>query len=200
MPAHRFVLVPWPARCDDTPLPPLRSGRRVLASGRRTDWETFFAAAAGADWQVRAVCTGADLRKVRRLARGTGAVIQHDITAAAHQAEVNAATVYVIAVPDTGASIGQIRMMNATQGGAPVVASDVVGLREYVDAYSAVLVPPGDAAALRKAVYGLLADPRRQQALRRAARARGETMAEYLNGIRALVATAVEDVAGGHLP
>jgi len=160
----------------------------VVASGRRVDWTAFFAAAAGSDWRIRVVCTGADLPMVRELARqaGVAPVVRSDIPADEHQREVAAATVYVIAVPETGASIGQIRVMNAVEAGVPIVASDVLGLRDYLDDESAKLVPPGDAAALRAAVDGLLADPDRRDALRKAG-GRGDTMTGYLAEIRALV-------------
>lgn len=189
MPADRFALVRWPVGVGKGDLPPCHAGRRVLASGRRVDWRTFFRAAAGADWEVRVVCTAADLPEVRALAREAGVdpVVRNDIPAEEHQAEVAAATVYVIAVPETEASIGQIRVMNAAEAGVPVVASDVLGLRDYVDARTAALVPPGDPDALRKAVDELLADPSRRDELRRAARARDGGMTAYLADIRALV-------------
>ncbi|HWE92042.1 MAG TPA: glycosyltransferase [Pseudonocardiaceae bacterium] len=189
MPAERFALVRWPARLTDDPLPPAHHDRLVVASGRRCDWPTFLAAARGADWQVRAVCTGADLPLVRSLA-GPNVVVRHDIPADEHQAEVAAATVYVLAVPETGASIGQIRVMNAVQAGVPIVASAVTGLADYLDDDSAVLVPPGDPVALRAAIDTLLDDPDRRDKLRRTAHERGDagdTMADYLARIRQLI-------------
>ena len=188
--ADHFVVVQWPALFDDSPAGEMNNTQRVLASGRRTDWQTFFAAAEGTDWEVRAVCTNADLEQACRLA-GPNAVIRHDISADEHQSEVEQATVYVIPVPETGASIGQIRVMNANQAGVPVVVSDVTGLRGYVDASSAVLVPPGDHIALRNAVSELLDDPLRRKELRDAARKRDSTMGDYLDGINALILAAV---------
>jgi glycosyltransferase involved in cell wall biosynthesis len=186
IPADRFALVRWPV--GGGPVGERTEGRRVLASGRRVDWATFFGAAAGADWDVRVVCTGEDRAEVTELARAAGVkpVVRHDIPAEEHAAEVAAATVYVIAVPETGASIGQIRVMNAAEAGVPLVASDVVGLRDYVDGDSAELVPPGDCGALRAAVDGLLADPQRREELRRAAAKRGGSRADYLAEIAAL--------------
>ena len=187
IPAERFALVRWPVGAADD-LPERTEGRRVLASGRRVDWATFFAAASP-DWDLRVVCTGADLPLVRELARRAGVdpVVRTDIPAHEHQAEVAAATVYVIAVPETGASIGQIRVMNAAEAGVPIVASDVLGLRDYLDDDSALLVPAGDPTALRAAVDGLLADPDRRDKLRTAAARRGGTMTGYLAEIRALL-------------
>jgi glycosyltransferase involved in cell wall biosynthesis len=189
--ADHFVVVHWPALFDDSPVHELNDTRRVLASGRRTDWKTFFAAAEGTDWEVRAVCTAADLEHVHRLA-GANAVIRHDISADEHQSEVERATVYVIPVPETGSSIGQIRVMNANQAGVPIVVSDVTGLRGYVDESSAVLVPPGDPDALRIAVDELLDDPFRRKVLRDAARRRDSTMGDYLDQINSLVLATVD--------
>ena len=192
LPIERLEIVHWPSRFDDSPLPSFNDARRVVATGRRTDWKTFFAAADGTDWEVRVVCRGADLAEVRRLAF-PDTVIRHDISLEEHQAEVDAATLYVIPLPETGGSIGQIRVMNATQAGVPIVASDVIGLRGYLDGSCAGLVPAGDAAALRKAVNDLLDDPERREVLRIAARQRGGTMSEYLDRINALIKAALDE-------
>ncbi len=197
LPAARFAFVPWPGRYDDAPVGEPAAGRRVLASGRRTDWSTFFAAARGTDWEVRAVCSADDLAEVTVLTQGTDAVVRHEITADEHQAEVGAATVYVIPLAETGASIGQIRVMNAAQAGVAVVASRVRGLVDYVDDASAALVRPGDAEALRAAVDALLDDPQRRRRLRDAARRRGVTMAEYRHELVALVEVAAVGPAVG---
>ena len=70
-------------------------------------------------------------------------------------------------------SQAQIRLMHACDAGVPVVASDVAGLAGYVvGGETAVLVPPGDPVALRRAVDDLLAAPQRRRALRDAALAR----------------------------
>jgi glycosyltransferase involved in cell wall biosynthesis len=56
--------------------------------------------------------------------------------------------------------------------GRPVVASDTGGVRDWLDdGVSGVLVPPGDADALARALGQLLADPRRQDEMGAAGRA-----------------------------
>ncbi len=192
IPQDRLALVRWPARFDDSPVGALNGGRRVVASGERVDWVTFFGAAEGSDWDVHAICTAANLGTVETLARGTSTVVRHDIPAEDHQAEVDRAAVYVVPIPETGASIGQKRIMNAAQAGAPLVITDVVGSREYVDDSCAVLVPPEDPDALRTAVNMLLDDRNRSELLRNALRSRGRNMAGYLDDIAALVVRAVD--------
>jgi glycosyltransferase involved in cell wall biosynthesis len=57
--------------------------------------------------------------------------------------------------------------------GKAVVASDIGGPREQIeDGVSGILVPPGDSAALARAICRLLADPARRASLGRIAASR----------------------------
>jgi N-acetyl-alpha-D-glucosaminyl L-malate synthase BshA len=56
--------------------------------------------------------------------------------------------------------------------GRASVSTSVGGIPEVADAETAVLVPPGDADAVARAVEGLIADPARRAALGRAAQVR----------------------------
>ena len=62
-------------------------------------------------------------------------------------------------------------LLEAMATGMPIVATDVGAVREYVD-HAAILVEPGDAAALGDAVVRLLRDPDMAAELGRRARAR----------------------------
>jgi len=62
--------------------------------------------------------------------------------------------------------------MEAAAAGRPVVAYDVRGVREVLDASSGLLVPRGNRTALTQLVEGMLADPARRVALGEACRAR----------------------------
>ncbi len=63
--------------------------------------------------------------------------------------------------------------LEAAQQGRPIVASDVEGLAEVVaDGETGLLVAPGDAAALARAISELLADPDRRLRMGRQAQAR----------------------------
>lgn len=66
-------------------------------------------------------------------------------------------------------------LMEAMAAGLPVVSTRVGGIPEIVeDGRTGRLVPPGDAAALAKAISGLLDSPGEREALGRAARAEAE--------------------------
>jgi glycosyltransferase involved in cell wall biosynthesis len=54
--------------------------------------------------------------------------------------------------------------------GKPIVLSDVGGFSEVADAGAARLVPPGDPDALAEALFELLSDSNRREALARGAR------------------------------
>jgi glycosyltransferase involved in cell wall biosynthesis len=63
--------------------------------------------------------------------------------------------------------------LEAMGAGCPVVASAVGGLADLVvDGTTGILVPPGDAAALRAAIQQLLADPGRRKSMGNAGRRR----------------------------
>ncbi len=64
------------------------------------------------------------------------------------------ATADVLVVPSRWEGFGLVAL-EGMAAGTPVIASDVPGLRDVVGA-SAVLVPPGDAAALRAAILRVL--------------------------------------------
>jgi glycosyltransferase involved in cell wall biosynthesis len=65
-------------------------------------------------------------------------------------------------------------VLEAMAAGLPVVASEVGGIPELVDAETGVLVPPEDPAALSTAVERLLADQGLRARLGAAGRARAE--------------------------
>jgi glycogen(starch) synthase len=63
-------------------------------------------------------------------------------------------------------------VLEALASGLPIAATDVGGIRDYLDDESAVLCPVGDGRALGDAIGVLLADPAEAERRARAARER----------------------------
>jgi glycosyltransferase involved in cell wall biosynthesis len=111
-----------------------------------------------------------------------GTVVHTDVDHPRVLATLSRAAVTV--VPSTYAEPFGLVAVESMWAGSPVVASDTGGLRDVLDGGRAgVLVPPGDARALRAAVTGLLADPERRRALAAAGRRR----ARRLDGLSSLL-------------
>ena len=89
-----------------------------------------------------------------------------DVDVAAAYAAADVLAVPSVPVPGWLEQFGRV-VVEAQASGVPVVASDSGALPDVVGS-SGVLVPPGDAGALRAALVGLLEDPGRWDALRAA--------------------------------
>ncbi|MGI8411489.1 MAG: glycosyltransferase [Solirubrobacteraceae bacterium] len=194
----RFVFLPWPLSeaYDKCPLYEGR-GQRVLASGRTLcDWPTVFAAAEGQGWDLEIVCTKSDLRLINRLNVGTLARIRNDIPLEEHRELLREKAVYLLALHESEASSGQVRLMDAVRGGTPLVASSVRGLSDYIeDGETALLFNPGDALAARAAVNMILADRELSERLSTDAfeRARSRTREGYMKAIQDLIQSAAAE-------
>ena len=77
-------------------------------------------------------------------------------------------TAAVVVSPSLGECLSTV-VLEAMSCGAAVVATDVGGIREQLDADTGVIVPPRDSAALARAVCMLLADSDRRRRLGQAA-------------------------------
>lgn len=198
IPAERFRLIRFAARTlpRDSPPPRHRENGPVVAAGRaHCDWPTLFAAAGGRGWDLQVVCSAEDHAEVIALnaAHRAGAQISAELPHAATHALLSHAAISVICVGEGLVGRGHIRLAEAADTGAAVVASDVASLRGYVeDGVTAVLVAPGDPDALTTAVEALLRDPARRGALAAEAFAAAAawTGPDYLAALQALAAEA----------
>jgi glycosyltransferase involved in cell wall biosynthesis len=78
-------------------------------------------------------------------------------------------------------------VIHGLAAGLPVIASDVGGVPELVDAECGILVPPGDPVALAAAITGLVEDAPRRATMGRAARRRFDqefTAGRWVEGLR----------------
>ena len=190
---ERFSYVPfaWRLAAAATAPPDLAAPRRlVVASGRAfCDWPTLFAAARGAGWRLHVICGTRDRELVERLNAGGEASVDCELPEARVRELLREAAVSVLPMYEAGVSQGHVRLRDAVDAGAVIVASRTRSLEGYVqEGHSAVLVAPGDPAALRAAVDRVLADPDGRARLARAAFERAEawTWADYLAAIEDL--------------
>ncbi len=198
---RKLHLVAWPRReGGDTPPAAIEpESRQVFSSGRTAcDWETLVAAAAGADWELTIVCSQVDAERVRALVEDLERTsVEVEVSWAEHDRLLRASAVCAIVIADRGLSAGQVRLMSAVEAGVPVVATAGRPLDDHLIAdETALVVPPGDAVALRDAVGALLADPERRRRLRDRAReaAADSTYAHYFAQLRDVIGEALRNV------
>jgi hypothetical protein len=192
LPAERFPFVAWPRRrTHATELPPPPETPLALSTGRAfCDWPTLFAAARGAGWPLTVVCSAEDRAAVDALNADGGATVLSEIPAHEHEALMACATVLIVPMYEAHVAQGHVRLMDAADAGVPVIVSDVRALRDYVvPGETAVLVPPGDPAALRAAGDRMLGNAEERERVRRAAFEHSQAWGadEYLRALRDLL-------------
>lgn len=189
MPAEAFHFVPFAWRSAGGAVSPAaqRETSLVVSAGRAfCDWPTLFEAARGASWPLVVICSGHDLAQVERLNANGRATVLTDVEHESAREWIRQAAVCVLSMREVGVSHGHVRLLDAVDAGAAIVASRIRSLEGYVeDGQTAVLVPPGDADGMRSAIESLLADPARREEMARAAfdRAAAWTWEDYLIGI-----------------
>jgi glycosyltransferase involved in cell wall biosynthesis len=163
----------------------------VVSAGRADcDWPTLFEAARGAGWPLVVVCGEHDRAAVERLNADGRATVLVEIEHDRARDLLRSAAVCVLSIVESPASHGHVRLCDAVDAGAVVVASRVQSLDGYVDdGRTAILVAPGDPAAMRRAIDRLFADEGLRERFARAAFERAEawTWDEYLRAIEAFV-------------
>jgi phosphatidylinositol alpha-mannosyltransferase len=126
-----------------------------------------------AQTEARLRVVGADPLSVRWLARRQGLSLERvDLCGGLSEedltAELEAAS--LLAAPALGGESFGMVLTRAFASATPAVASDIEGYAAVADESSAVLVPPGEAAAVARAIVDLLQDERRRAALGAGAR------------------------------
>src|SRR5207237_990381 len=119
-----------------------------------------------------------DLDEVAAAAEGNGVARRVDLLGWLDGTELAGAyaRARVLALPSVWPEAFGLAGLEAVAHGLPVVASDVGGIPEWLDAgQSGELVPPGDATALADALAGLLGDPERADRLGAMGRSRASS-------------------------
>jgi hypothetical protein len=137
----------------------------VLAVGDDVsrDYPTLLAASVGLTREVR---IRSRVIREDRQAFTAVAVVSSRLTARDYQALIAGAVLVVLPLHPSVHAGGISTLLEAMSSGKPVIASASPGLADYVeDGVTCRLVPPGDPAALRRAIDALLADPAERRRL-----------------------------------
>jgi phosphatidyl-myo-inositol alpha-mannosyltransferase len=146
-------------------------GRNERRKGLEVLLRAWPEVAAKTDARLRVV--GADPLSVRWLARRQGLSLERvDLLGGLSEdeltAELEAAS--LLAAPALGGESFGMVLTRAFATATPAVASDIEGYAAVADEASAVLVPPGDSAAVARSLVELLTDEPRRLALAEGAR------------------------------
>lgn len=191
-PRDRVFVVPdgaSPVAPTPTRLPGRDAGseRRVRAAyaGHLYPWKgvDVFVQALAAVPEVDGLIVGGhpgetDLARVTALAKSLNLGARLTITGllAPHEVDAALATADIFMLPNTSTAISErytspLKLFEYLARGGAIIASDLPALREVLtNGETALLVPPGDPAALAAALSALAADPDRRRRLGEAAR------------------------------
>jgi glycosyltransferase involved in cell wall biosynthesis len=167
LPRERFVFLPTPWLADEEETD--RDDGYILALGQSNrDYPTLLEAVRGTDLPVTLVAAnssalgGVEPPPNVCVRYNTGHDETNDLIAGA--------TLHCIPLHEAGYSAGQTVLLRAMARGKAVVVSDTLGVRDYArDGETAVLVPPGEAAALRAALSRLWSDDEERRRIGRQA-------------------------------
>jgi glycosyltransferase involved in cell wall biosynthesis len=188
----RFVFVPWGttiAMRDElrTAPPPPPDTPYIVSAGRSgRDYRTLAEAVRGQGIETRIICdyaaTVADItpsREVKLLTACHGR---------AYIEQLHGALAVVIPLAIEDISAGQMVLVQSKGLGKAIIVTDSPTIRDYVTEDDAVLVPRGDAVALRAAIRALVDDPAARVRLGRNALAAFERGYTTEHSVRRLMA------------
>ena len=157
LPAEHVVFVPRFAKAvpESTPSPETEAPFVMALGHSNRDFPTLWKAISGSE--VRVVMYRNSYMQGRELPNVTA--IPSMLSAADENELVGQAAFHVIPLKDASFSSGLTVLLRAMAHGKAVIVTDGTGISDYVrDGETAILVPPGDATALRAAMERLWHD------------------------------------------
>lgn len=156
LPRDRFDFIPTPWQADETAGD--RDGGFILALGRSArDFPTLLRAVRGTDLKVVVVTDRPQTLGGEPIPDNVS--IRYNTEPAETEELIATATVHCVPLRAVPYSAGQTVLLRAMAKGKSVVITDTLGTRDYVvNNRTAILVPPGDEAALRVALCRLWSD------------------------------------------
>lgn len=155
LPIERIAFVPFHTNILEPRLTP--PGSYGFAAGRSLrDYKTFFSAIEGIDFPFVVV---ADKASVAHLPKPANVELHCDIPRARYLELLEGSRFAVVPLKADYRSTGQVVVLEAASLGKPVVASNVVGVRDYItDGENGLLVEPGNPEMLRDCICRLIGD------------------------------------------
>jgi glycosyltransferase involved in cell wall biosynthesis len=155
LPLERIVFVPFHTNILEPRMTP--PGNYGFAAGRSLrDYKTFFAAVEGLDFRFVVV---ADRAGVAHLRKPNNVELHCDIPRERYLELLEGSRFAVVPLKADYRSTGQVVVLEAASLGKPVVASNVVGVRDYIsDGENGLLAAPEDPEALRERIRTLIED------------------------------------------
>jgi glycosyltransferase involved in cell wall biosynthesis len=155
LPRERIHFVPFHTNVLEPHLTQ-RGGYGFSAGRSLRDYATFFAAAEKVDYPFVVV---ADRASVAHLRKPANVELHCDVPRARYLELLQGARFVVVPSRAAYRSIGQVVVLEAASFGKPVIASDVMGMRDYVsDGVDGRMVAPGDVHELATAMQSLAED------------------------------------------
>jgi glycosyltransferase involved in cell wall biosynthesis len=155
LPSDRIRFVPFHTNIQQPRFTP--AGSYGFAAGRSLrDYKTFFAAAEQMDFPFVVV---ADRDSVAHLRIPDNVELHCDVPRSKYLELLEGSHFVIVPLEAEHRSSGQVVVLEAMALGKPVIASDVVGVQDYIShGVDGLLVPPSDPGALRSSIQSLIAD------------------------------------------
>ncbi len=167
LPPDRVHFVPLNANPVPTHPAPADEGFLVAAGRSGRDYPTLLRALDGTGLAAHLFVGAADLPAV---VPPTHVVLHREAPRAEYLDHLRRCALAVVPLRPTQRATGQVVLLEAMALGKAVIATRAPGTEDYVrDGETGLLVEPGDAAALRRALTTLMAEPERRHALGEAA-------------------------------
>ena len=157
VPLERFRFIPWHTNVLEPRMHKATSVYAFAAGRTGRDWVTLAKAARGLSVPITVVCSKRDADAV---SFPDNVTVLTDIPYARYRELLEGAAAVLVPLEAHVYSSGQVVILEAMALGKPVITARVLGTEDYIiDDVDGLLVPPGDAGALREAITRVLSVP-----------------------------------------
>lgn len=157
LPQDRFHFIAWPSNISEPELISESSGYFLAVGRSLRDWDTFFEAVAKTPCRYIVIASSGDAATFPSL---KNVIVKTEVERQEYLNILRGAKGVILPLKPTIRSTGQASFLEAMAYGKPVIASDVVGVNDYLcHEKNALLCQPQDEGALRDAIMRIEDDP-----------------------------------------